>query len=159
MKTLFKLMLILSISLANFDGLAQERAKPEEAQAMVTKVIASIKSHGREQVFAEINSLQGQYRDRDLYITVLDLQGNELAHGANKRMQGINVLALKDEDGKPFVKERLELAKKQAQGWQDYKFVNPVTKKIELKTVYFERLGDLVINCGAYKAVGQKAAD
>jgi signal transduction histidine kinase len=156
MNYLSRLLTVFAISFCTLAAVAEERAGPEEAQAMVRKVIAGIKSNGRERVFAEINSLQGQFRDRDLYISVLDLHGNELAHGANKRMQGINILELKDEDGKSFIKERLDMARKQGKGWQDYKFVNPVTKNIELKTVYFERLDDIVINCGAYKAASPK---
>jgi signal transduction histidine kinase len=74
-----------------------------------------------------------------------------LAHGANPRMQGKNLIDLRDADGKYFMKERMEILKKKDKGWQDYKFVNPVTQKIENKSMYFEKHGDVVINCGIYK--------
>ncbi|MFZ6872552.1 cache domain-containing protein [Undibacterium sp. Di27W] len=122
-----------------------------EAVAMVQKVIASIKSAGREKTFADINTLQGSFRDRDLYITVNDMNGKNLAHGANAKMQGKDLLDLKDADGKLFVRERLELAKAKGKGWQDYKFVNPVSKQIEQKSMYFEKYEDIIINCGIYK--------
>lgn len=134
-------------------GIAADRGTRDEALAMVNKVITSMKNHGKQKTIAEINTIDSQFRDRDLYITVLDMQGNELAHGANKKMQGVNILELKDEDGKPFIKERLELAKKKGKGWQDYKFVNPTTKKIEPKSMYFEKYDDVVVNCGVYKEV------
>jgi cytochrome c len=41
--------------------------------------------------------------------------------------------------------------KKNGKGWQDYKFVNPVTKQIEPKAMYFEQYEDVVVNCGIYK--------
>ncbi len=37
-------------------------------------------------------------------------------------------------------KEMTELAHKQASFWYDYKFVNPVTKKIQVKDYYCETL-------------------
>ncbi|MFZ6655524.1 cache domain-containing protein [Undibacterium sp. TJN19] len=123
----------------------------EEAVAMVQKVIASIKTNGKEKTLAEINNIQGRFRDRDLYITINDMNGKNLAHGANAKMQGKDLLDLKDADGKLFVRERMELAKTKGKGWQDYKFVNPVSKQIEQKSMYFEKYEDMVINCGIYK--------
>jgi signal transduction histidine kinase len=123
----------------------------EEAIAMVQKVIASIKANGKEKTLAEINNIQGRFRDRDLYITINDMYGKNLAHGANVKMQGKDLLDLKDADGKLFVRERMELAKSKGKGWQDYKFVNPVSKQIEQKSMYFEKYEDMVINCGIYK--------
>ena len=37
--------------------------------------------------------------------------------------------------------------------WHDFKFVNPVTKKMEPKSMYCERADDLVVCGGIYKAV------
>ena len=123
----------------------------DEAIAMVQKVIASIKANGKEKTFAEVNNLQGRFRDRDLYITINDMSGKNLAHGANSKMQGKDLIDLKDADGKLFVRERLELAKTKGKGWQDYKFINPVSKQIEQKAMYFEKYEDIIINCGIYK--------
>ena len=55
---------------------------------------------------------------------------------------------MKAADGKRFMRERLELVKAKGKGWQDNKFVNPVTKKIEPKTMYFEKYEDVIVNCG-----------
>ena len=56
-----------------------------------------------------------------------------------------------DVDGKFFVKERVELATKQPSFWQDYKFVNPVDKKVEPKQMYCERLDNTAVCAGIYK--------
>jgi cytochrome c len=58
---------------------------------------------------------------------------------------------MKDMDGKAYVKERIEIAQTKGKGWQDYKFTNPVSKKIEGKSAYIEKLDDLIIGCGVYK--------
>ena len=49
------------------------------------------------------------------------------------------------------VKERVELAQANPSFWQDYKFTNPETKKIEPKTMYCERLEQTVVCGGIYK--------
>jgi len=130
---------------------AAEFGTAAEAEAMVKKAIALIKSEGKEKAFAEFNNLKGKFTDRDLYITVYDLKGICLAHGANSKMIGKDLIDLKDSDGKAFVKERMELARTQGKGWQDYKFTNPVSKKIEPKAMYFEKFEDVVVACGIYK--------
>ena len=66
-------------------------------------------------------------------------------------MIGKDFIDMKDIDGRPYVKERMEMAKTKGKGWQDYKFTNPVSKKIEPKSMYFERLEDVVVACGIYK--------
>lgn len=130
-----------------------EHGTADEAVAMVQQVIASIKANGRDKTLAEVNNTTtGKFRDRDLYVTINDLNGKNLAHGANPKMQGKDLIDLKDADGKYFVRERIELAKTKGKGWQDYKFVNPMSKQIEPKSMYFEKYEDLIINCGIYKA-------
>lgn len=126
-------------------------ATPDEATAMVKKGVAYIKSNGKEKGYAEISNKQGAFVDRDLYLTVYGLDGTVRAHGANSKMVGKNLIELKDIDGKPFVKERLEMAATKSSFWQDYKFTNPVSKKIEPKRMYCEKLDDSVVCGGVYK--------
>lgn len=129
-----------------------ENATKEQAQAMVKKGIAFIKAHGVEKAYAEINNKKGQFTDRDLYLVVYGLDGKCLAHGANDKQVGRDLIELKDIDGKPFVKERVEMAKSSPNGfWQDYKFTNPVSKKIEPKAMYCEKLGETAVCGGVYR--------
>ena len=126
-------------------------ATAAEATAMVKKGVAFIKASGKEKGYAEISTKGGQFNDRDLYLTVYGLDGTVRAHGANEKMIGKNLIDLKDVDGKPFVKERMELANSKGTFWQDYKFTNPVSKKIEPKSMYCEKVDDTVVCGGVYK--------
>ena len=81
---------------------------------------------------------------------VYKLDGTVAAHGANAKMVGKNLIELKDIDGKAFVKERVDMAKSKASFWQEYKFTNPETKKIEPKAMYCEKLNDTVVCGGIY---------
>jgi signal transduction histidine kinase len=130
---------------------AETKATLPEATAMVKKGVAYIKANGKEKGQAEISNKTGQFVDRDLYLVIYALDGTVRAHGANEKMIGKNLIDLKDIDGKEYVKERIELAKTKGTFTQDYKFTNPVTKKIEPKTMYCEKLDDAVLCGGAYK--------
>lgn len=130
---------------------AAENATAKEAEAMVKKGVAFIKSSGKDKAYAEFTNKQGQFTDRDLYLVVYRLDGTVMAHGQNEKMVGRNLIELKDVDGKPFVRERVELGKAKASFWQDYKFTNPVSKKVEPKAMYCERQDDTVVCGGIYK--------
>ncbi len=128
-----------------------EFATKDEAIAMVKKAVAFIGQQGPEKAYAEITKKGGQFTDRDLYVVVYGLDGKVLAHGANEKLVGKDMIDATDVDGKAFVKERVELAAKQPEFWQDYKFVNPTTKKIEPKQMYCQRLGQTAVCGGVYK--------
>ena len=49
------------------------------------------------------------------------------------------------------MKERVELAKSKGKFWQDYKFTDPVTKKILPKSMYCEKLEETAVCAGIYK--------
>ena len=129
---------------------AQTHATAAEATAMVKKGVAFIKANGAAKGLAEISNKSGQFTDRDLYLVVYGLDGMVRAHGANEKMIGKNLIGLKDIDGKAFVQERVDLARSKGSFWQDYKFTNPVTKKIEPKSMYCEKLNDAVVCGGIY---------
>ncbi|MES2072816.1 MAG: cache domain-containing protein [Pseudomonadota bacterium] len=141
------LALLLALPIA---ALAAERGTANEAKAMVQKAIGAMKKSGVDTTITEINKRDGQYSDRDLYVVVYDLNGKNLAH-LNPKMVGKDMIELKDEDGKYFIKERVEIAKKKGGGWQDYKFLNPVSKQIEPKAMYIEKYENVIVGCGIYK--------
>lgn len=132
-------------------SVAEDQATPAEATAMVKKGVAFIHAHGAQAGYAEIGKKPGPFVDRDLYLVVYKLDGTVLAHGANAKMVGKNLIDMKDMDGKAFVRERVEMAKSSPSFWQDYKFTNPVSKKVEPKQMYCERLDDTVVCGGVYK--------
>ena len=152
-KTVSRLVGLLVIGLfwVGSPARAAEFGTAAEAEAMVKKAAAYIKANGKEKAFAEINNSKGPFTDRDLYVVVYDLNGKCLAHGQNPKMAGKDLIDLKDPDGKAFVKERVEMAKSKEKFWQDYKFPNPLSKKVEPKSMYLEKHGDLMVGCGIYK--------
>ena len=127
-------------------------ATKEQAVAMVQKAVAFIKAQGPDKGYAAIDDKSGQFVQGDLYIAVVGFDGTLLAYGTDAAEHvGDNVMNLKDTDGKEVVKERVELAKQEPSFWQSYKFMNPVTKTVEPKQMYCERLDETVVCGGVYQ--------
>jgi cytochrome c len=123
----------------------------DDAIAMVKKGVAFIKAHGVDKGYAEITNKKSQFTQGELYLVVYGLDGKCLAHGGNEKQVGKDLIEMTDIDGKYFVKERVSLVKGKPAGvWQEYKFTNPVNKKIEPKVMYCERLGDTAVCGGVY---------
>ena len=146
MRAISKLLSVLVLALA---FVAQAAGTKDEAKAFVKQAVADFKAEGQA-VFAKITAKDPKYVKDDLYVMVYDMTGKCVAHGANAKQVGKDLIGLKDPDGKEFVKERVEIAKTKGSGWQEYKFSNPVTKKIEPKVAYLEKVGDYIFLCGAY---------
>ncbi|MBY0572360.1 MAG: cache domain-containing protein [Undibacterium sp.] len=133
-------------SLSTFAG---ERATKEEAVAMVKKAVAFYKANGREKSLVAFSDQTGQFRDRELFLIVLDPKGVAVAHTALKKMIGANIMELKDVNGVMIIKSFFKAAEKNGSGWSDeYVFINPATQQMEPKRTYVEKVDDLLIACG-----------
>lgn len=153
MKKLFHAVVFGLLALMlNTPVLSAEKGTADEASAMVKKAVAYLKENGKDKAFAEFgNTGNAQFHDRDLYLFVYDMNGNNVAHGNNPKMVGKNLLELKDADGKAIIKGFIEVANTKGKGWIDYKWPNPVTKAVEPKSSYIEKVDGLIIGCGIYK--------
>jgi signal transduction histidine kinase len=152
MKISRSVALTLSVALLAAPAFASEGATKEQAVAMVKKGIAYIKSVGPEKAYAAFTAKDKEFIDRDLYLVVYGLDGKVLAHGQNEKQVGKDLLEMTDIDGKYFVKERVAMVRAKPTGaWQEYKFTNPVTKKIEPKVMYCEKLDETAVCGGVYR--------
>lgn len=75
----------LIVALACAPAAAAEFATKEEAIAMVKKAVAFIEGQGPDKAYAEISNKAGRFNDRDLYITVLGLDGKVLLTAKRER--------------------------------------------------------------------------
>jgi len=133
-------------------ALAESFGSREEAQAMVERAAEFLKANGREAALAEFGNPKGQFIDRDLYIvTYAAADGVRLSHPYNAKLVGKSVAETKDFDGKAYGLEILAVGNGAGKGWVDYKFSDPVTKKLGDKSLYVLKVGDILLGCGAYK--------
>jgi signal transduction histidine kinase len=151
MQSRFRLAALAFVALTHAMPSAANDATKDDAVKMVKKGVAFIKANGLDKGYAEISNKSGQFIDRDLYLVVYGLDGKCLAHGANEKQIGRELIDLTDIDGKYFIKERVAMVKaKPAGAWQEYKFTNPVSKKIEPKVMYCEKLEETAVCGGVY---------
>ena len=154
MKTRLIAAALVSAVLGTAAIAAEQRATAKEAEAMVRKGVLHIKATARDKAMADITDPKGPFVDRDLYLTVYRLDGTALAHGANAKFVGKNMMELRDGNGKQHILERMEMAKTRSAFWQEFTFINPVSKKMEPKQMYCEKTADELVVCGGiYKPV------
>ena len=152
MKKLFKVVALLCVALGlQSSAMAEDKRKPEEAVAMVKRGVAYIKEVGVEKAMAEFNNPKGKFVDGSLYIFAYDLKGVNLA-SPNPKIVGRNMIDFKDPNGKETVKAYIAAANSPAgNGWVDFVWPHPITKEMQQKSAYVQKVGDILIACGIYK--------
>lgn len=124
-----------------------------EAETLVKEAIAFAKTKGKDAAFKAITVSGGPFHKHggELYVFGYDMEGKIQAHGQGASKVGIIQAKAKDPDGREYIAERIQLAKSKGKGWHDYKYLNPVDKKIENKTSYIEVWDGLIFGAGIYK--------
>lgn len=151
MKRLLQLVLAALLLASTSSWAAPARGTADEAVAMVKRVAGDIKKHGRQKVIQDVQNQDPRYRDRDLYVFVASMDGITLANGGNPKLAGKNLNDIKDADGKAMGRERFDIARTKGQGWQGYRWPDPLSGEVRRKAAYLERHDDLIISCGVYK--------
>ncbi len=126
-------------------------ATPEQAKAFSERAAAHIREVGEERAFADFTRRDDMFHDGELYVFCYDKKGLNMAHGGNPAFVGRNLLHIKDPDG---IEPNALIVRKgfeEGRGWVDFKWPNPVTKRIENKSAYVIRTNDVVCGVGYYK--------
>jgi signal transduction histidine kinase len=150
-----KLIHVFAAATLSLAALAQasSNGSKDEAQKMAVAAAEHVKKVGAEQAFKDFSTKGGKWHDRDLYVFCWDFKGNSMCHGANEKLIGKNFIDLKDSDGKLFIREFITVGQSTSgRGWVDYKWTNPISKKVEAKTSFMVRVAgsDVVLGVGAY---------
>jgi cytochrome c len=132
-------------------ALADDVGTPDEAKALLARAVAEVAKVGVETAYKEFSDPKGAYVNRDLYVFCFNTSGIMKAHGGNPALIGKDFLPIKDSDGMLFVSEMIKVAVAKGEGWVDYKWPNPTTKKIENKSSYVNKVGDEVCGVGIYR--------
>ncbi|MBA4418814.1 MAG: hypothetical protein C0392_13030, partial [Syntrophus sp. (in: bacteria)] len=96
--------------------------------------------NGKDKAIAEINNPRSQFVKGDLYVVLDTYDGTHLADGGNPKLVGRNMLEVKDANGKPLMKEMIEVSKTKGSGWVECSWTHPATEKIQKKSTYVKRL-------------------
>jgi cytochrome c len=131
----------------------QPVSKQDKAKALVEKALSHVAQVGTEKAFADFNNPKGGFVDGEFYVFVIDFAGTTLSHGGNPKLIGQKQIDLTDAEGKLFTKEFIETVKTKGEGWVDYKWSNPVSKKVQEKAAFVKQVKgkDIFAGCGFYK--------
>ena len=147
MKRIFFICMLITFGTTAF---AEDYASTQDAVTLVTNIVHAITAN-REGTLREITNKDPKWVHGDLYPVIYDMDGKCIAHGQNAKQIGKDLIDMEDADGKEFVRERVTLATSHTTFWQDYKFTDPLTKKVLPKSAYCARTGNDIICAGVYK--------
>jgi len=119
---------------------------------LVRKGVAHIRDVGKRKACDDFDNPRGDYMFGEFYISAFDVHGVRMANGFDPASRGEHIYEIRDADGKQHVRAIIEKAKARGKGWEDYKWTNPITRRVEPKSVYFELVDDVVVTCGIYRA-------
>ena len=124
------------------------------AVALVRQGVAHVRAVGKRRACDDFDNSKGAFVFGEYYISAFDINGIRVANGSDPASRGENIYDIRDADGKQHVHAIIEKAKARGKGWEDYKWTNPVTKRVEPKSVYFELIDEIIVTCGIYKGDG-----
>lgn len=117
---------------------------------LVKKVTEHVRRAGAERACADLNQRDGRFEQGDYYVFAIDMQGTRRAYPPDPTKVGLNGIEDQDADGRFFCRDLIRMAQSAGFGWCDFKYLNPATGRVEAKSVYIERAGELILGCGIY---------
>jgi signal transduction histidine kinase len=130
-------------------SLAAERGTADEAKALLAKAVRKVETDGTAKAVAAFNDPKGGFRDRDLYVFCYG-PDNKVIAAATPALIGTDITNVKDADGNSIGAAMLKMIAAGG-GSIDYRFLNPMTGKVENKQSFLQKAGDSVCGVGTYK--------
>lgn len=146
-----KIAYALMICLISTAAMADDRGNAVEAKALLQKAVEHYRAVGRDQAMKDFSVKGGPFTDRDLYVACVGPDNKNIAHGANPMFIGKDIAPITDVDGRHFALEQAEVARTKGEGTVEYNWPNPVTKKIETKVSFIQRIDNDFCFVGYYK--------
>lgn len=126
---------------------------PEMIVDKVNKACALLQKEGVS-AFPKFKGKDSEFIFAGTYIWIHDMTGTMRMHPIKYKMEGKNLIGLKDVNGKRFFTLMNMTASQKGAGWVDYQWPKPGEKKTSLKVSYVKLCevdGDkLVLGCGIY---------
>lgn len=124
-------LIVLIVFTVTVFMLAQEltpKQKEDKAVKMINKAIAYYNKVGKDKAFKDFQNDEKWIED-EFYLFIVDYKCNCLVHSLEPNLVGHDVTMLKDYNGKMFMKEMLNLVKSKGEGWIEYNWIHPKSKR------------------------------
>ena len=132
---------------------AEELATREECVEKTKQAAKLIEEVGLEAALQEMNDPNGPFMWKDTYVFCLDETGKMLVH-KNPKMIGFQAKDVKDVNGKPYMREILDVANTKGEGWVSYMYSKtPGGIASEPKTSYVLKVpsANVIVGAGFYE--------
>ncbi|MCI0401638.1 MAG: cache domain-containing protein [Gammaproteobacteria bacterium] len=141
----FTTCLMAVLLLCSFAGCTTETEGG--AKAIVAKAITYADANGAEAAFTAINDPKGDFVRGDLYVFVVDVDGNYVAGAPFAEKRGKEMVS---EDGKPIGRELATTATTEGT-WISYQWKQPSTGTVTNKKSWVVRHANHVFGAGIYE--------
>jgi len=123
-----------------------------EVKNLVNEASQYCKDVGQEKCFKVFSDKNGKFTKGSLYVFAIGYDGITRAHGGNAKLVGKNLMKVKDPAGNMLIQELIAIAKNKGEGWFDYRWSHPISKKVQPKRSFVIAIeNDIFIGAGYYK--------
>ena len=131
---------------------ATEKATADQVRALTLEAAKLLQERDLDQARRSFHA-DGPFRFGEIYVNVIDGNGTWLVYPPNPRHEGKSVLNVRDADGKLLVQDIVRTARDKGEGWVEYRWLNPVSNRIEPKMSYVKQVPgkDMVVYVGIYR--------
>jgi len=114
---------------------ASTKSSPDKIEELVNKACALLEKEGKA-AFPKFRGKDSEFIYAGNYIFVQNTSGVMMMHPIKFKMEGQNLIDMKDVNGKPFVMEMSKLALEKGSGWMEYMWPKPGSKEQSRKISY-----------------------
>lgn len=141
---------LFTLSLA--PAFAGDKPTADQVRKLTLEAAQFVQTHDLEAARRAFHA-EGAFKFGEVYVNVIDGNGNWLVYPPNPKHEGKSVLNVRDADGKLLVQEIIQMAREHGEGWVEYRWLNPVSNRIEPKMSYVKAVPDkaMVIYVGIYR--------
>ena len=140
-------MFTMTLCMVSFSSAQAKNSTLEQAKAHAQKAAAFVQEHGKEAALVEFNKKDSQFIQDDLYVFVVNQEGEFIAHPIKPALVGKNAMEMKDPDGTFFIKRFVAV---EDEGWVSYKWSHPVSNEVLPKKSYIVNLDGFYLGVGVY---------
>ncbi|WP_116871299.1 cache domain-containing protein [Vibrio splendidus] len=131
-------------------GYYPERSSAAEAKNLLARAMTAIVESEQDSL-VEFNDAEGSFVEGDLYVFVMDMSsGKLLAHGVSPELVGRSHNEILSPDDKPILTDMLNLARENGRGVYTYRWLNPLSSKVETKHTYYRVIDNKLVGVGYY---------
>lgn len=125
-----------------------EAPPPDAARSLLDGALAEIRAQGLEKAVKGFNA-GGKWKQERAYLVAVQWDGKVLANSANGKLPGHNMLEARDANGRPFVKEAIQVARTSGSGQVDLRWGHPATRRLSDATMFVRRVPDQDVYIGS----------